>query len=247
MIGTIPLHAADMLAGSYFKLASNDPDRGVGEGNAGNSFISSIGNGLGPNGLPVLNATGRSILHDFNSTTGELDWWTTAYSGIMDLNNPVFTPTITLPYVNDHMYVNSTVFNTNGDDSSGFLTARFTGNFAVPGTANVTFNACSDDDELVYLSGGSFGAGTLVLDNGGIHPTSCTGPNVNQNLLSNVAAGNYTLTVFYADRQATGAAFELSSNLGLVPPSSVPEPASLVMVGLGLAALGSSQLRRRNK
>lgn len=228
------------LAASYFSMANTDPDVGVGEGNAGNSFVTTVGGGLGPNGLPILNATGQGILHDFNATTKELLWWSTMDSHVSVLNNPVYPLDITLPFVDDNMYTNTTVLGQNGNDASAFLTAKFVGNFALAATSNVSFNVCSDDDEFVYLSGGAFGTnGTMVVDNGGIHAKSCSTGNVNTNLLNNVAAGNYTLTVFYADREQTGAVFELSSTLDLVPPpvTGVPEPATVSLMLVGLASV----------
>jgi hypothetical protein len=73
--------SAVSLNAVYFSMALTDPDVSVtnsqgnftnDEGNAGESFITTVGGGLGPNGFPILNATGQSILHDFNPTTGEL-------------------------------------------------------------------------------------------------------------------------------------------------------------------------------
>ena len=239
---------AATLGASYFSMTENDPDVGVGEGSGGTSFVTAIGGGLGPNGLPILNATGLGTLHDINASTNELLWWSTQNSHISVLNNPVYPSTISLPFVDDHMYTNSTVLGVDGNDASAFLTAKFVGNFNLAATSNVGFSVCSDDDEFVYLSGGAFGAnGTMVVDNGGIHATSCTTGNVNTGLLNNVAPGSYTLTVFYADRLQSGAAFHLDSTLDLVapPPSGVPEPATLSLLGVGLAGLTWFKTRRK--
>ena len=59
-----------------------------------------------------------------------------------------------------------------------------------------------------------------------------------------MAAGNYTLTVFYSDREQSGAAFQLSSTLNLVAPPSVPEPGTITLLGLGLGAAAWSVRRR---
>ena len=239
----VPMHA-DTLAASWYSMTTNDPDVGVGEGSGGTSFVTTVGGGLGADGLPILNATGKSILHDYNAA-GELLWWNTADPHVSVLSNPVYPSTITLPFIDNNMYTNTTVLGANGNDSNAFLTAEFVGDFNLSAPGSVSFNVCSDDDEFVYLSGGAFGNGTMVVDNGGIHGTSCTTGNVNTGMLSSVAAGDYTISIFYADRQHTGAVFQLTANLNLTPPPpSVPEPASVTLFISGLAGIGGRFLRR---
>lgn len=234
----IPMHAGT-LAASYFVMPENDPDRGIG---GSGLMVTTVGAGLGPHGLPVLNASGLATYHDVDLATSEIEWYSPALDpNITVLNNPVYPSTIALPFTDNNMYTNTTVLGQNGDDSQGFLQAMFVGNFSLASIGNITFNVCSDDDEYVYISGGAFGAhGTMVVDNGGIHGTSCTGGNVNTSMLNNVAAGTYTLTVFYDDRERTGAVFQMSSTLNLLPPptTGVPEPGTVVLFGLGLVMLG---------
>jgi fibro-slime domain-containing protein len=213
-------------------MAINDPDYGISEGS------SAFTGALGPNGFPVLSASGQTVLHDFNSVTGELQWWNPAGdSHLTVLNNAVYGSTITLPYINNNMYTNTTVLGANGDDSNAFLTAMFRGQFTTATAGTVTFNVCSDDDELVYLDG------ILVVNNPGIHATSCVAPS-----LTNIAAGTHELDVFYADRQHTGAAFQLTGSLNLepvTPPSPVPEPATISLLGAGLLGAARKIIRKR--
>lgn len=244
-ISAFSLHAGT-LSGSYFSLAGSDPDVGNNQGIG--SLVTTVGAGLGPDGLPVVNtASGPGAqLHDVNSATHELEWWAPSQdSNVSVLNNPVYPSQISLPFIDNNMYTNTTVLGQNGDDSSSFLTAEFVGQFTLPSSGNISFNVCSDDDEYVYVSGGAFGSGTLVVDNGGIHGVTCTSGNENVPMLSGVAAGTYTLSVFYADREQSGAAFQLSSSLDLTPPGNTPEPSSVCLAGLGLA-VGFYLLRRRS-
>jgi uncharacterized repeat protein (TIGR01451 family)/fibro-slime domain-containing protein len=195
---------ADTLSASWFSMATSDSDHGVNQGTG------KLASTLGPNGFPVLNAAGQSVLHDFDPVTKELTWWNPAKnSNVAVLSNPVYPSTITLPFTDNNMFTNTTVLGANGDNSSAFLTAFFQGQFTLASPENVTFSVCSDDDEFVYLDS------VLVVDNGGIHSTACASP-----VIASVTAGTHTLTVFYADRQFTQATFSLSANLNLTPVST---------------------------
>ncbi|HEV2416346.1 MAG TPA: PEP-CTERM sorting domain-containing protein [Terriglobia bacterium] len=225
----VPIRA-DSLASSYFQLPEVNPD--TNSGNGGQGLLLST---LGPNGFPVVNAAGLAALHDVDPTTHQIEWWSPALdSAVTVLNNPVYPSTITLPFIDNNMYTNTTILGQNGNDSTAFLTAEFQGNFSLASAGSITFNVCSDDDEFVYVDG------SLVVDNGGIHATSCVSPT---NL--NVGAGNHSLTVFYADRENTGAVFQLTANIGLTPPSTTPEPATLSLFGLGLLGLGLAVRAKR--
>jgi fibro-slime domain-containing protein len=208
-------------------MPTNGPDVAISEN--GSAFTGT----LGPNGFPVLSAAGQLVLHDFNSVTGELQWWNPAGGYVSVLNNPVYGSTITLPYTNNNMYTNTTILGANGNDNDAFLTAMFKGTFTTATAGTVTFTVCSDDDELVYLDG------NLVVNNPGIHPTSCVAPSLN-----NIAAGTHELDVFYADRQHVGATFSLTADLNLQPVAPVPEPATLTLFGAGLLGM-ARKLRKR--
>lgn len=235
---------AGSLAASWYAMAENDPDVG---NNCGIGTVSAVvGAGLGPDGLPVASSYGATCLHDVDPTTGEIEWYSQALDpNVTVLSNPVYPSSIPLPFSDGNAYTNSTVLGANGDDANSFLTAEFTGTFTLLTDSAITIpTVCSDDDEFVYLSGGVFGNGTNVLDNGGIHGVSCNNVNNNASLLTDVAPGTYTLTVFYDDREQSGAAFDIGlDTLGLTPVSGTPEPGTIALFGAGLAGL--SLIRRR--
>jgi len=96
-----------------------------------------------------------------------------------------------------------------------------------------------------HLSGGVFGNGTNVLDNGGVHGLSCNDVNNNASLLTSVAAGTYTLSVFYDDREQTGAAFSIGLDTLSLTPVATPEPGTIALLGAGLCMIGLPLLRRK--
>jgi hypothetical protein len=236
---------ADSLSASYFSMSESDPDVANGWGLGTVSAV--VGAGLGVDGLPVASAYGIAHLHDVDPTTDEIEWWSPTLNPFVSvLNNPVYPSTILLPFTDDNMYTNTTVLGANGDDASAFLTAAFTGTFTLTADSAVTIpTVCSDDDEFVYLSGGVFGNGTNVLDNGGIHGLSCNDVNNNASLLTDVAPGMYTLSVFYDDREQTNAAFSIGLDTLSLTPVATPEPGTIALLAAGLGIMGLPLCRRK--
>lgn len=214
---------ADTLAASYYTMATNDPD-------AHNGASYTVENNLGPDGLPVVATSGA--LHDINGSN-EIMWWRTSSTITAE-----GTGSISLPFNNGHMFPPE---GTGSSDANGFLTAEFTGTLTIPTDESVTFTMGSDDDSFLYIDG------ALVTSNPGLQGLS-PAPTATQTL----SAGNHTIDIFYSDREFVAAAFYLTldtSGVTVGPPSGpssgVPEPASLAMMGFGLAGVAAIARKRR--
>jgi hypothetical protein len=186
-----------------------------------------LGSALGPNGLPVVSTSSPGVSL-FDPSTHELTWWSPSMNPAVIATG---TGTISLPYGSNMFPVNST----GGSDGTAFETAVFSGKFSLASSAIVSFSLGSDDDSFIYVDG------SLIGQNPGIH--GVTDVDFDSPTL---AAGAHTISVFYADREETGAFLSLnllSSGVTITP--SVPEPQSWGLLLLGLGLVGAMR-RRRN-
>jgi len=214
------------LTAQYFRVASgSDPDFNIySTPNVMN------GSALGPNGLPV--AVTPFGVNDLIPLTNEINWWSPAFNSNVELTG---TGTIALPFASNMFPSNAMGF----DNNTHFLTAIFTGTFSLAASSTITFKLGSDDDSFIYVDGILFG------QNPGVHAVTnveFTSPTL--------AAGSHDITVFFADRQQTGAYLSLeliSEDIEITPTPlpGVPEPGSWAMLIAGLGGIGALLRRRR--
>lgn len=223
--------SASSLTATYYVISENAPDVSAFIG--GPSMLAPT---LGPDGLPMVNSAGASTYQMVNSNN-ELEWWTpttgTGSNGAWSVSsfttNPFLPTSITLPYSNSCMYSNTSATSC-GNDATDYLTAEYQGTFTTSAPTTFTYNACSDDDEYVYIDD------MLVVDNGGVHGVTCTAPIS----ITVGTSGTHTIDVFYADRDQTGAQLQLDfSALSINPPgtSPTPEPGTISLISLGILGL----------
>jgi hypothetical protein len=220
---------ANTLTIDYFTIDPQDAD--INQLCCG-TYNNQVLNSLGPNGLPVLNASyGGPTIHDVLTTTGELTWWSPTLNSHVHATG---SATITLPF-----NVPSDFFPPNGtgsSDASGYQAAILSGTLTVPGTELISFSIGADDSAFAYLDG------QVVCDLGGVHGFSngtCVTP-------FNISAGTHTIQVFFDDLNAvqSGLYFDVTTQ-GVTTVPGIPEPESYAMLLAGLGLLGLAARRRK--
>ena len=163
-------------------------------------------------------------------------------------NTPAANPTMSLSTATNFTFSNMT---SNGNTSGGFSgiglasgTAFTTTTFtpaALTGFSfsNPTFGTFSQTSMAVVISQGFNGA-VLTSEAFRILGTFVGGP-----VGATPTAASFTIS--FTQTGGPGTSISSSGTLNIPPTGAVPEPASAVMLGLGLAAIGGVTLRRQRQ
>jgi len=206
-----------------------------------NNYVTST---LGANGLPVFNPSYTTVSGQVAAlssasllgSTNQINWWDPASNG-GNANSTYFgTGTLSLSSTATAMSVPGYT-----GDAAYFAADILTGYFNLATAGNVQFSVGADDSAFVYVDG------TLVDSIGGLNADAPA----NTNTIA-LAAGNHTVQIFYVDRETPGGNLTFSevSGAGLVTPtisatSTVPEPSTIALFGVGVLALYGFSRRAR--
>jgi fibro-slime domain-containing protein len=203
------------LTGYYYNLPSTHPDM--------ERWITGVTPGMVEN---TLTGSTPTLTNPYGmSQVIQWDWWDPSYLNFMRIDsdadlNSAFTPNW-FP----------TVDGLPGDPYD--FAVHWTGSFYVAAEMTYNYQMGSDDDSWLFIDN------NLELDLGGVHAFAMTADDVY------LTAGWHDIDIFFAERHVSASGFSLNFFTDLEPTPTIPEPATLLLFGLGMAGLGIRRFVKR--
>lgn len=167
---------------------------------------------------PTLTASG-------NANINQWDWWDNAYHSFDRVDSDA---DLQSNFASSWFPLNEGV---PGDPY--YFAVHWKGQFYVDSDQIYTYSMGSDDDSWLFIDD------ELVLDLGGIHAVTYS----DYDLF--LTQGWHDIDIFFAERHTSQSGFQLNFFSDLEPTPTIPEPATLILLGSGV--LGMGLLRRRNQ